>query len=202
METSAAIKGVRCGYKRVSSVDQNTARQLEGVQVDKMFVDHCSGKDTDRPNLKLCLEFLRAGDTLVVHSMDRLARNLSDLLKLVEDLTKRGIVVEFVKEHLSFTGDDTPMSRMLLAIMGAVAEFERAMIRERQAEGIALAKKDGKYAGRKRKLSPVQADELRLRVANKAPDESVRSIAREYGFTPQTLYSYLKVRPEIQQTAA
>jgi len=117
-------------------------------------------------------------------------------------LTKRGIVVEFVKEHLSFTGDDTPMSNMLLAIMGAVAEFERAMIRERADEGIAIAKAAGKYKGRKPKLNPSQADELRHRVESRAAGESVRSIAREYGFTPQTLYSYLKVKPDIPKEEA
>lgn len=196
------MQGHKIGYRRVSTVDQNTARQLEGVQVDKVFEDHCSGKDTNRPQLALCLDFLREGDTLIAHSMDRLARDLRDLLKLVKDLTKRGIVVEFVKEHLSFTGDDTPMSNMLLAIMGAVAEFERAMIRERADEGIAIAKAAGKYKGRKPKLNPSQADELRHRVESRAAGESVRSIAREYGFTPQTLYSYLKVKPDIPKEEA
>lgn len=209
------MQGHRIAYKRVSSLDQNTARQLEGVQVDKVFEDHCSGKDTNRPNLALCLDFLREGDTLIVHSMDRLARNLQDLLRMVEDLTKRGIVVEFVKEHLAFTGDDTPMSKMLLAIMGAVAEFERSMIRERQKEGTDLAKLciycgmsraahqagaqetsghkfKNKYSGRKRALAAAQVDELQQRVRNKQEGETVRSIAREYGFTTQTLYTYLK----------
>src|SRR5579864_5936597 len=125
---------MRIGYRRVSSVDQNLERQLEGTQVDRTFEDKVSGKDRDRPELTLALSFCRQGDTLVVHSMDRLARNLADLLALVKELTARGVAVEFVKEHLTFTGKDEPMATLLLQVMGACAEFERAMIRERQRE--------------------------------------------------------------------
>jgi len=183
------MNGHRIGYVRVSSTDQNTARQLEGIPLDKVFTDHCSGKDTNRPQLTLCLEFLREGDTLLVHSLDRLARNLSDLLRMVEDLTKRGIIVEFVHEHLTFTGDDTPMSKMLLAIIGSVAEFERAMIRERQAEGIKIAKAEGKYKGRKRSLSPAQVDELQSRLA---AGESKSGIASALNISRETVYAYLR----------
>src|ERR1039458_6986099 len=98
----------RIGYIRVSSVDQNTVRQLDGVELDKVFTDKASGKDTNRPQLKAALDYVRDGDVLVVHSMDRLARSLADLLQLVEMLNKRGVVVEFVKEGLVFTGDDSP----------------------------------------------------------------------------------------------
>ena len=113
----------RIGYIRVSSVDQNQARQLDGVELDKTFKDKASGKDVNRPQLQAALEYLRDGDILIVHSMDRLARNLDDLRKLVLDLTKRGVVVEFVKEHLTFTAEDNAMSRLLLSVMGAFAEF-------------------------------------------------------------------------------
>ena len=132
---SARRGGKRIGYVRVSSVDQNTVRQLDGVPVDKDFTDKASGKDTNRPQLQAALDYLRDGDVLVVHSMDRLARNISDLLHTVETLNRRGVVVEFVKESLTFTGDDSAMSKLMLTIMGGVAEFERAMIRERQLEG-------------------------------------------------------------------
>ena len=134
------MRGQRIGYVRVSSFDQNPERQLDQVQVDKLFTDKASGKDTRRPQLDALLSFAREGDTVVVHSMDRLARNLDDLRRLVQTLTKRGIRIEFVKECLSFTGEDSPMANLLLSVMGAFAEFERALIGERQREGIALAK--------------------------------------------------------------
>src|SRR5580658_4796172 len=101
--TAAKRGGKRVGYIRVSSVDQNTDRQLEGVELDKRFTDKASGKDTKRPQLQAALDYLREGDVLVVHSMDRLARNLDDLRKVVLGLTNKGVLVEFVKEHLTFT---------------------------------------------------------------------------------------------------
>ncbi|MCV5669939.1 recombinase family protein, partial [Escherichia coli] len=142
--------GQRIGYVRVSSFDQNPERQLEQIQVDKVFTDKASGKDTRRPELERLLAFVREGDTVVVHSMDRLARNLDDLRRLVQGLTQRGVRIEFLKEHLTFTGEDSPMANLMLSVMGAFAEFERALIRERQREGIALAKQRGAYRGRKK----------------------------------------------------
>jgi DNA invertase Pin-like site-specific DNA recombinase len=139
------MKGKRVGYIRVSSVDQNTVRQLEGVRLDRVFTDKASGKDTKRPQLEAMLEFVREGDAVLVHSMDRLARNLDDLRKLVVGLTKRNIRVEFVKESLTFTGEDSPMATLLLNVMGSFAQFERELIKERQREGIAIAKKNGVY---------------------------------------------------------
>jgi DNA invertase Pin-like site-specific DNA recombinase len=184
------VTGQRIGYKRVSTVDQNTGRQLEGVAVGKVFEDKASGKDTARPQLQAALEFCREGDTLVVHSMDRLARNLSDLRLLVNALTARGVAVEFVKESLKFTGEDSPMANLLLSMLGAVAEFERALILERQREGIALAKAEGKYKGRKRTLSAGQVMELRTRAAS--GEVSKTALALEYGVSRETLYQYLK----------
>ena len=146
------MHGQRIGYIRVSSFDQNPERQLEHVQVDKVFTDKASGKDTQRPELDRLLAFVREGDTVVVHSMDRLARNLDDLRRLVQGLTQRGVRIAFAKEHLTFTGEDSPMANLMLSVMGAFAEFERALIRERQREGIALAKKRGAYRGRKRRF--------------------------------------------------
>ena len=102
--------GQRIGYIRVSTLEQHVDRQLEGIEVDKTFIDKASGKDTKRPQLALLMSFARAGDTVVVHSMDRLARNLDDLRRMVSTLTGRGVRIEFVKEHLSFTGDDSPMA--------------------------------------------------------------------------------------------
>src|SRR6185437_8961257 len=100
------MTGQRIGYIRVSSLGQHTERQLEGVQLDRTFTDKVSGKDTNRPKLQELLEFAREGDTVVVHSMDRLARNLDDLRRLVRLLTQKGVAVEFLHEHLTFTGED------------------------------------------------------------------------------------------------
>jgi len=133
--------------------------------LDKVFTDKASGKDTKWPQLQACLEYIREGDELVVHSMDRLARNVDDLRRIVLDLTKKGVHVRFVKENLTFIGEDSPMSNLLLSLLGAVAEFERSMIRERQREGIARAKKAGIYKGRKPSLTVDQVREIRKRVA-------------------------------------
>ncbi|NTW97956.1 MAG: recombinase family protein [Oscillochloris sp.] len=183
------MKGQRIGYVRVSSFDQNVDRQLESVAVDRTFTDKASGKDTKRPELDRALTFVREGDTLVVHSMDRLARNLDDLRLLVQKLTKRGVSVSFVKEGLTFTGEDSPMATLMLSVMGAFAEFERALIKERQREGIALAKQRGVYRGRKQALSTDQATDLRRRVAAGEPKAA---LARTFGISRETLYQYLK----------
>jgi DNA invertase Pin-like site-specific DNA recombinase len=184
----AAKGGQRVGYVRVSSVDQNTARQLDGVPVDERFEEKASGKDTNRPALQAALRHVRKGDVLVVHSMDRLARSLSDLLALVKGLTERGVAVEFVKENLTFTGDDTPIAKMMLGVMGSAAEFERDMIRARQREGIAAAKARGKHLGRAAILKPAQAKELRRRVA---AGEDKAAIAQEFGISRASVYNYM-----------
>jgi DNA invertase Pin-like site-specific DNA recombinase len=182
--------GKRVGYIRVSSIDQNTERQLDGVELDKTFTDKVSGKDVNRPQLKAALDYLRDGDVLVVHSMDRLARNLVDLRTLVDGLTGRGVQVEFVKERLSFTGEDTLAAKLLLNVMGAVAEFERAMLKERQREGIAIAKKAGVYRGRKPSLTAERVAELRRRIS---AGEKKAALAREFGISRETLYQYAPV---------
>lgn len=129
--------GQRIGYVRVSTVDQNEFRQLEGQVLDRAFTDKASGRDTARPELTELLRFVRDGDTVVVHSMDRLARNLDDLRALVQGLTRRGVRVEFLKEQLVFTGEDSPMANLMLSVMGTFAQFERSLIRERQRERLA-----------------------------------------------------------------
>ena len=188
MTVKQRATGQRIGYRRVSTLDQSTARQLEGETLDRVFEDKLSGKDTNRPQLQAMLAHVRHGDTVVVHSLDRLGRNLADLQKLIDDLTSRGVAVQFLKEHLTFTGEDTPMARLMLGIMGSVAEFEREMIRERQREGIALAKVAGVYKGRKPALSPEKLTEMRKRAA---AGESKTALAQEYGVTRQTIYNAL-----------
>jgi len=185
-------KGQRVGYVRVSSVDQNTSRQLDGVELDRVFTDHASGGTTNRPALAEALAFVRDGDCLVVHSMDRLARNLDDLRRIVRELTERGVSVEFVKEGQTFTGDaSSPMANLMLSMLGAFAEFERALIRERQREGIAIAKQEpGKYRGRAPALTADQVAELRARDAAQG-GRGRAALAREFGVSRQTLYAYL-----------
>jgi DNA invertase Pin-like site-specific DNA recombinase len=186
--TAAKRHDKTVGYRRVSSLDQNSERQLEGVNLDKVFTDKASGKDTKRPQLQAALEYLREGDLFVIHSMDRLARNLDDLRRIVFDLTKKGVHVQFVKENLTFTGEDSPMANLLLSLLGAVAEFERSMIRERQREGIELAKKKGVYKGRKPSLTTMQVAEIRKRVK---AGEKKTALAAEYRISRQTLYATL-----------
>jgi DNA invertase Pin-like site-specific DNA recombinase len=182
--TSKPSKGQRVGYLRVSSLDQNEVRQLEGLALDKTFTDKASGKDVNRPQLEAMQSFVREGDTVFCHSMDRLARNLDDLRRILLGLTERGIHIVFVKENLTFTGEDSPMSNLLLSVMGAFAQFERELIRERQREGIAIAKREGKYSGRKPSLTPARAAELRRRVAGGG---SRAALAREFGISRDTL---------------
>ncbi len=188
-------KGQRIGYVRVSTLDQNAERQLEGAQLDRLFTDHASGKDTERPQLKALLAYAREGDTIVVHSMDRLARNVDDLRRIVQEQTRRGIRVQFIKENLLFTGEDSPMANLMLTVLGAVGQFERELIRERQREGIALAKQRGVYRGRKQALSPERIAELRARVAG---GEKKARLAREFGISRETLYQYLRAAPATE----
>ena len=183
------MTGQRVGYLRVSGFDQNPDRQLENLEMDRTFIDMASGKDTHRPQLEALLAFVREGDTVVVHSMDRLARNLDDLRRLVKNLTGRGVRIQFVKEQLTFTGEDSPLATLLLSVMGAFAEFERALIRERQREGIELAKQRGAYRGRTRSLTAAQVGELTLRAA---AGEAKTTLAQEFGISRETVYQYLR----------
>ena len=143
--------GMNVAYIRVSSKDQNLARQraaLEEYKIEKWFPDKASAKDTERPKLKEMLEFVREGDTVYIVSFDRLARSVADLLQLTDYLKKKNVHLVSVKERID---SSTTNGRLMLTVVGAIAEFERAIIRERQAEGIALAKAKGIYAGRKHK---------------------------------------------------
>ncbi|WP_374316705.1 recombinase family protein [Aquabacterium sp.] len=185
-------KGQRVGYLRVSTLDQSTARQLEGQDLDEVFEDKVSGATADRPQLQAALKYCRSGDTLVVHSMDRLARNLGDLKAIVDDLTGRGVAVEFLKERQTFRLDaQDPMAKLMLHLLGAVAEFERDLIRGRQREGIELAKAKGVYKGRAPKLTPEQVQEMVEKDrANQGKGKA--ALAKEYGISRETLYQYLR----------
>jgi DNA invertase Pin-like site-specific DNA recombinase len=182
------MAGQIVGYQRVSTADQRTDRQLDGIAVDRMFTDHFSGATRNRPALEDLRRYVRDGDTVMVHSMDRLARNLDDLRALVREFTEAGVAVEFVKEHMTFNGADSPMQQLMLSLLGAVAEFERALIRERQREGIELAKKRGVYKGRRPSLTAEQVSELRAQAAAGVPKTE---LARQYGIHRDTVYRYL-----------
>jgi DNA invertase Pin-like site-specific DNA recombinase len=187
-------KGKNIGYIRVSTVDQNTERQLEGVDLDKVFTDKASGKDTERPQLQAALDYVREGDTLMVHSMDRLARNTEDLLRMVRELTDKGVSVKFLKNAMEFSGDSkNPQQKLMLTMLSGFAEFERDLIRERQREGIAIAKANGVYKGRKPALTPEQVSTLRQRAAS---GEAKAVIARDLGISRETLYQYLRQEQE------
>jgi len=202
---------IRFGYYEFSTIDKNEWTYHEGgyhrlreskhmgpesraadsgIKADRIYTDHASGKDKDRPQLQQLLDFARDGDTVIVHSMDRLARNLDDLRSIVTDLTDRGITIQFLKEQLTFTDrESSPIANLLLSVMGAVSEFERALLKERQRQGIALAKKKGKYKGRKPSLTAEQVSEIKIKL-----DEGVTKthLAKHYGISRETLYQYLR----------
>ena len=142
----------KVAYIRVSTVEQNTERQLDGLEFDKVYEDKCSGKDTNRPQLQALLEYVREGDEVHVHDISRMARSLEDLIGLVKTLNSQNVTVYFHKERLTFTGEQNPMQDLMLNVMGAVYQFERSMLLERQREGIQKAKQAGKYKGRPKKI--------------------------------------------------
>lgn len=189
------MKGQQVGYIRVSSVDQNTERQLDGVQLDKVFTDKASGKDTNRPQLQAAMEWTRAGDTLLVHSMDRLARNVEDMLRIVRELNGKGVTVQFIKENMIFTaGKDDPRANLMFAMLGAFAQFERSLIRERQREGIEIAKAKGVYKGKQPKLKTEQLERLRYLIDQGVPKAQV---ARKFNISRETLYRILREQTDI-----
>jgi DNA invertase Pin-like site-specific DNA recombinase len=193
MEVSDSMSGQTVGYARVSTLDQSTARQLEKlneVKLDQLFEDKLSGKDVERPQLQAMLKHVRKGDTVIVASMDRLARNLRDLRTLVDELTDKGVVVKFLKENLTFTNEANSTAKLMLNIMGSVAEFERELILERQREGIAIAKTAGAYKGGKSKLSAERVAQLKAKA--KLAGVNKAALAREFGISRETLYQYLR----------
>lgn len=183
-----APTGQAIGYIRVSSIGQNTERQLDGLDLDRTFTDRASGKDTQRPQLQAMLAHVRQGDHVYVHSMDRLARSLSDLEGIVKGLTGRGVTVTFTKQSMTFTGEDSPMSTLLLQLLGAVGQFERELIKERQREGIAIAKTKGVYKGRKPSLDEAARTRAREMLAQ---GRTKVEVADALGVSRSTLYAAL-----------
>jgi DNA invertase Pin-like site-specific DNA recombinase len=178
----------KLAYLRVSTAEQNLSRQLHGMQFDKVFEDKCSGKDAERPGLKELIEYARQGDEIYVHDISRMARNTADLLKLVEQFTLQGISLSFVKENLVFSGDSNPMNDLMLTLLGAIYQFERNMILDRQREGIELAKKQGKFKGKQ----PNQELYKKIRVLFES-GMSKRAISIELVCSRPTVYRALAV---------
>lgn len=182
------MTGKRVGYIRVSTPDQNPDRQLEGVQLDKSFIDYASAKSTNRPQLKAMLDFVREDDIVIVHSMDRLARNLKDLKSIVDTLVRKKIQIQFLKENLIFSQENSAMANLMLHLMGSFAEFEYAFIRERQREGIEIAKRKGKFRGTTKKLN---AEKIEILKKDLLTRKSKSQIAHELGVSRFTLYRYI-----------
>lgn len=184
-----SYKGLKMviNYIRVSTVDQNTARQLVGVPCELEFVDKASAKDVERPALQDMLSHIRAGDVINVHSLDRMCRNVKNLLEIVEKIQKRGATIKFHKENLTFgPASNDPLNKAIMTIVGAIAELERNLILERVREGVAQAKEAGKYKGRQKKLSDIQADELCSMIGKYNRSQ----IAKHFGITVRSTYKY------------
>lgn len=191
----------KIGYVRVSTVEQNTARQLVGITLDRVFEEKVSAKNIgNRPVLTEMLGFIRDGDDLYVHSMDRLARNLKDLLTLVTTITDKGVTLHFVKENLTFEAKAkaTPFNKLLLGLLGSVAEFERELILERQREGIAQAKARGAYKGRK----PIAPEKIEKAKELLAQGMTRTEAAKTVGMGRTTLFLYLKNNGQAQAKQA
>ena len=180
-------------YVRVSSSDgsQKIDRQTTDIsKYDEVFEDYASGGSTNRPKLQEMLKWVRKGDVVEVHSIDRLARNINDLLQIVKTITEeRHAEIYFIKENLRFTDDtNNPFNKLTLQIIGSIAEFERNMIKMRQAEGIAIAKQKGVYSKERcKKISLTQQEELKNDIKNKV---RVCVILQKYGITKPTYYRY------------
>ena len=184
---------MKIAYKRVSTNDgtQNTERQFyNDDSFDKIFEDHASGKDMNRPALQEMIAFCREGDVVSVWDLSRLGRTLKGVIDTISLLNGKGVSVHFVKENLSFTAnDDNPIAQLQLHILSAVYQFERTVLLSRQREGIQVAKAKGKYKGRK----PTLSGEERMVLVDKHKNGArVSDLAREYGLTRSTIYAYLK----------
>ncbi|OBX82983.1 recombinase family protein [Moraxella nonliquefaciens] len=192
-------KGQSVGYIRVSSVDQNTERQLDNLNLDKVFIDKMTGSTKDRPELQRMIEYVRQGDIVYVHSLDRLARNFDDLLDIINQLNQKGVIFKSLQENITLDGvNNNPMDMLILHIFGAIAQFNRSLIREAQREGIAKAKAKGKYKGRKPALSNAQISELKALLAqkNSSVDNykkiTMSTLATHFNVSLPTIKRYVK----------
>ena len=177
-------------YLRVSTLDQNTERQLRDVKCDREFIEYASGKDVNRPELQKLLGITREGDHINIHELSRLARNTQDLLNIVKQITEVGASIKFHKENLSFSGGtEDPFQKLMLTMLGAISTFERDLLLERQREGIALAKMKGKYKGRQTRFNNEKINEIKS-LFNETKNKS--GLARELGISRGYLYELVK----------
>ena len=189
--TKKGRKCMRVGYVRCSTIEQNEARQLKMMaeqKAEKLFIDKASGKNTDRKAFKEMMGFVRAGDMVIVESISRIARNTRDLLSIVSELTEKQVEFVSLKENIDTT---TPQGRFMLTVFGALAELERENILERQREGIAIAKDEGKYKGRK----PLEIDEEQFKdvcARWRAGEVTATAAMKEVGLKPNTFYRRVK----------
>jgi DNA invertase Pin-like site-specific DNA recombinase len=178
------------GYVRVSTVEQNEGRQVEALKshnIDKWFIDKCSGKNTDRPQFKLMLDYIREGDTVYVEDFSRLSRSVADLLNIIDEFKSKKVQLVSLKEQLDTT---KPQGRLMVELLGAINEFERANILERQAEGIALAKQKGIYKGRKRIEKP--AGWAEVYEAYRTRKMTAGEAMKQLGLKRNTFYTFVK----------
>jgi len=183
-------KGKIVGYTRISTPEQNAESQLSGLQIDKWFKEEASAKDTNRPVLQELLNYLRDDDIVYVQRMDRLARNIDDLRSLVKIINGKGASIKFIAEGMIFDGQDSPVSNLMLTVIGAFGEFERRIARERQLEGIEVAKSKGKYKGRKPSLSKDEFEKVKHMIYNLGMSKA--KVAREFSVSSMTIYQYLR----------
>lgn len=204
--TDHQAKGQMIGYVRVSSTDQNTARQLDGLTLDRVFIDKLSGKNTDRPQLKEMISYVRFGDTVIVHSLDRLARNFDDLLAIIKELNAKGVTFKSQAENITIGGigsnSTSPMDTLILHIFGAIAQFNRALIKETQRQGIEKAKERGVYTGRKPSIDKEKAKQIDEFLEQKNKDLSsykalsYQDIADKTGISLSTLNRYMRAKKQ------
>ena len=187
------MAGKKIAYIRVSSEGQNTSRQdqqIEELCVDKVFTEKVSGRNIqDRPQFQMMLDYAREDDIIYCADLSRWGRSLIDIKTTITDLTKRGVTVTFLKENLTFSGNDDPMSNLLLGILSSLSEWERAVIKSRQMEGVKIAQEKGIYkerCGRKPKLTEEQMKEVRKRVES---GEKRSDVALAFGVSRQTVYN-------------
>jgi DNA invertase Pin-like site-specific DNA recombinase len=186
--TTEIMSGKKIGYIRVSSILQNTDRQLQGMTLDKIFVDKKSGATMDRPALNEMLNYIREDDHIYVHSIDRLGRDLLHHKQIVKQITDKGAKITFVKENATFTGNDSPIDILIFTILASYSEFERNLLKERQAEGIVIAKEKQKYVGRKPKLTIDDLEQIKALISMGVPKTKV---AKKFNISLQLLYHYI-----------
>lgn len=195
------MKGQTVAYLRVSSEDQNLERQTAATEgADKIFEEKISGSNKDRPRLQELIDYVRDGDTVQVYSIDRLARSLTDLNSIIDHLVQKGVTVKFISERLTFSLNSAdPTDRLMLHVMGAFAEFERALIKKRQAEGISKAKARGVYNRNSEVIPPETWVTMQKELAAGKP---LATVAREYGFKRATVYRYKNMKDSLNNLQA